>query len=83
MNRNQLAELLKYSSPKSILVVTYNDKIIELKVPFRVEAIHDIGFLTKGKVLEVEKVMLSTNVITVFIISGSAYHFYWFNILID
>lgn len=83
MNKIQIGELLKYSSPYSILVVTYRNKIIELKVPFRVQIKNDVGNLEKGKIEEVELVKLSTNLKTVFVIKGKAYYYHWFNILID
>ena len=83
MNEKQMAELLKYASPYSLLVVTYLNKIIELKVPFRVLLKNDVGTLVKGKIEEVELVKLSTNLKTVFIVDNEAYYFYHFNILID
>ena len=83
MDNKKLAELLKYASPYSILVVTYRNKIIELKVPFRVLLKNDVGNLVKGKIEEVELVKLSTNLKTVFIINEEAYYYHWFNILID
>ncbi len=83
MNEKQMAELLKYASPYSILVVTYRNKIIELKVPFRVQLKNNVGNLLKGKIEEVELVKLSTNLKTVFIIREEAYYYYHFNILLD
>lgn len=83
MNKNEIAELLKYASPYSILVVNYLNKIIELKVPFRVQLKNDVGNLVKGKTEEVELVKLSTNLKIVFMIDDKAYYFYHFNILID
>jgi hypothetical protein len=83
MTERQMAELLKYASPYSILVVTYRNKIMELKVPFRVKLKHKIGDLIKGRIEEVELVKLSSNLKTVFIIREEAYYYYHFNILID
>lgn len=83
MNRTQLAELLRYSSPFSVLVVTYQNKIIELKCPFRVEVINNVGNLKRYKIESVEMVKLSTNLKTVFIVKGEAYYYRHFNILID
>ena len=83
MNEKQMAELLKYASPYSILVVNYLNKIIELKVPFRVQLKNDVGNLAKGKIEEVELVKLSTNLKTVFIVKEEAYYYYHFNIIID
>ena len=78
-----MAELLKYSSPLSILVVNYQNKIMELQCPFRVEVKNDIGILIRGRIEQVELVKISTALKTVFIIKGEAYYYYHFNILID
>jgi len=83
MNEKQMGELLKYSSPYSILVVTYHNKIMELKCPFRVILKNDVGALKKGNVVKVNLVKLSTSLKTVFIIREEAYYYHWFNILID
>lgn len=83
MNRKELAELLKYASPYSILVVTWQNKIVELHVPFKVQLKNDIGELIKGEIVEVEIVKLSKNLIKVFVISGDAYYYYHFNIIIE
>ena len=83
MNKKNMAELLKFASPFSILIVTYQDKIMELKCPFRVKLKNDVGILTKGKVEQVELVKISTNLLTVFIVDENAYFFYHFHILID
>ncbi|MAL22154.1 MAG: hypothetical protein CMP05_11855 [Xanthomarina sp.] len=81
MNPKKWAELLRYSSPYSILVIKGRNKIIELQCPFEVELRHDIGVLIKGTVQSVEMVKLSTTMLTVFIIKGDAYYYYHFNIL--
>lgn len=78
-----MAELLKYASPYSILVVTYRNKIIELKVPFRVKLKHDIGDLKKKEIVKVDLVKVSTNFLTVFIIKKEAFYYVHFIILID
>jgi len=81
MNPKKWAELLRYSSPYSILVIKGRNKIIELQCPFEVELRHDIGVLINGTVQSVEMVKLSTTMLTVFIIKGDAYYYYHFNIL--
>lgn len=83
MTEKQMAELLKYASPYSILVVTYRNKIIELRCPFRVELKHDIGDLNKSEIVNVDLVKLSTNLLTVFIIKNKAFYYFHFLILID
>lgn len=82
MNNRELGELLKYSSPYSILVVTYQKKLIELYCPFKVKIKQDIGDLKIGGIVEVRMVKLATNLKTVFIIENKAYYYYYFDILI-
>lgn len=82
MTPSQWAELLKYSSPKSILVVKGRNEVIELKCPFNVELKYDVGDLKKGEIVEVDLVKLSTNMVTVFIIEDDAYYYYHFNIMV-
>lgn len=82
MNRSQLAELLRYSSPFSILVVTYKNKIMELKCPFKVELKNDIGNLKAGDIEKVDMVKVSTNLKTVFVVNGVPYYFWHFNIIV-
>ena len=83
MDSEQWAELLRYASPRSIWVVTWQNRIIELRCPFRVEVKEDIGVLKKNIVVPVSLVKISTAMITVFIIEDQAYYYYHFNILID
>ena len=82
MKNRELAELLKYSSPNSILVVTWRNKLIELKTPFQVQLIQDIGELKKDELAIVSLVKLATNMKTVFIIENKAYFYYYFKIVI-
>ncbi|MCK0179130.1 hypothetical protein MWU50_07500 [Flavobacteriaceae bacterium S0862] len=43
----------------------------------------DIGSLRKGQIVSVEAVKVTMELKTVFVIDGSAYFYYYFNILID
>ena len=83
MNQKYLVELLKYSSPFSILVVTYKNELIELFCPFTVYIKQDIGELLKGDKASVSLVKLSTNLKTVFIIEDKAYYYFYFDIMIE
>lgn len=83
MNREQLAELLRYSSPYSIWVVTYDNQIVELHCPFLVLVREDVGVLTKGNRAEVEMVKLSLELKTVFVVRGKPYFYWHFDILIE
>ncbi|MCR8667292.1 hypothetical protein NO995_06345 [Aestuariibaculum sp. M13] len=82
MNHKQLAELLEYASPFSILVVTYKDEIVELRCPFKVVVINHVGELLKGDLATVEMVKIATNMKTVYVIDGKLYYYYHFNILV-
>ena len=82
MNKKSLAELLKYSSPFSILVVTYKDEIVELHTPFYVLLKNDAGILKKGMKASVELVKLSFDLKTVFVIDMTPYYYWHFDILI-
>lgn len=82
MNPKEWAELLRYSSPYSILVVKDKNEIVELRCPFKVEVKNNVGPLPKGSKQTVDMVKLSTKMITVFIIEGNAYYYYHFNILV-
>ncbi len=75
-------ELLKYASPKSIWVVNYENKLMELECPFNVKCINDIGFLKTGEIYQVSYIKLSTDFKIVYLIEGKLYFYYHFTILI-
>jgi len=81
MNDKELTELLKYSDNTSILIVTYNGRLLELKCPFKVKVIHDIGNLRKGNIELVESVKITIKIITVYIIGDKAYYYFHFDIV--
>ncbi len=81
MNNKELAELLKYSDNKSIIIVTYSGKLEKLKCPFKVKVIHNIGILKKGNVELVESVKITIKIITVYIIGDKAYYYFHFEIV--
>ncbi len=83
MNKQDLAEQLKYSSSEWIYVVTWNDLLKQLFTPFKVAVIKPVGSISKGQVVWVEQVKVTSNLTTVFIVKGSAYYFYYFDIFID
>ena len=83
MNKKEIAEIFKYCSPNSLLVVTYYNRLKELFCPFLVKVKLNVGKLKKGEIVKVEAVKLSTNGKTVFIIREKAYYYYHFEILIN
>ena len=83
MNKKRLQEILKYSNPKELYIVTWNNLLKQLFTPFRVVALQDVGELKKNEVYEVEGVMVTMELKTVYLINGSYFYYYHFDILID
>lgn len=82
MNDTTYAFLLKHSSPFSILVVTNEDKLIELKCPFKVRVLKNVKNMMLGETRQVTQVKLATNNALVYIIDNQPYFYYYFNITI-
>jgi hypothetical protein len=82
MTKKDLAELLKYSSPREIYVITWNNILKRLFCPFKVTALQDIGTLKKGQTVLVQEVKVTFELKTVYIINNEAYYYYHFNILV-
>ncbi|MFT7034804.1 MAG: hypothetical protein ACJA2S_003322 [Cyclobacteriaceae bacterium] len=83
MNKQDLAELLKYSSSECIYIITWHNVLKQLFVPFRVAVLKPVGVLVRGQLVMVEEVKITSNLITVFVIEGNAYYYHYFDILID
>jgi hypothetical protein len=83
MNNREWGELLRYSSPDKIWVVTWQNKLLELKCPFNVLVVHNLGALKKGSMEQVSKVKISSSMITVFIIKNMPYYYHHFKIFIS
>ena len=82
MTDHELAEILKYSSPKEIYVITWNNQLIKLKCPFRVIVLKNVGLLLKGEIILVTEIKVTSEIKTVYIIEMNAYYYYHFDILI-
>lgn len=80
MTKKELAEVLKYTSPNIIYVVTWNNVLKKVFCPFKVMVLQDIGDLKKGDVVLVEAVKVDLNLKTIFIIDSQAYYYYNFHI---
>jgi hypothetical protein len=83
MNKKQIAYILKYSHPKQLYVVTYKNILLRLDCPFKAIVKEDIGRLKRNQIVEVVEVKITSDVVTVFIINGSAFFYYHFDILVD
>lgn len=81
MNDKELAEILKYSSPKELYIVAWNNLLKMLFCPFKVIVLKPVGSLKVGSVVWVEEVKVTKDLVTVFIINGEAYYYYHFDII--
>lgn len=82
MSDQELAELLRYSNPKEVYVVTWNNQLIKLKCPFRVVVLKNVGSLMKWQIVLVTEIKVTSEIKTVYIIEMNAYYYYHFDILI-
>lgn len=81
MNDDVIADLMKFSSPFEIYIVNKNNRIVCLKCPFKVEVKYNIGQLKEQEIVFVDKVKITYQLISVFIVRNQAYYFYHFIIL--
>lgn len=81
MTKKELAEILKYSSPNELWIVSELNSLIKLECPFEVIALNDIGLLKKWQIVNVIEVKVTAELKTVFIIEGQAYYYFYFEIL--
>ncbi|RVT74445.1 hypothetical protein EOD40_13115 [Flavobacterium sufflavum] len=82
MTKKELAELLKYSSPREIYVITWNNILKRLFCPFEVQVVQDIGKLKTGQFVFVDEIKVTIELKTVYIINNEAYYYYHFDILV-
>jgi hypothetical protein len=82
MHANEYGFLLRYSSSNSILVVTFDNRLIELACPFKVEVIKSINNMMVSQIKEVTQVKLSTNGKIVYIINDEPYYYNHFTIVL-
>ena len=82
MTKKDLAELLKYSSPKELWVITWNDILKRIFCPFKVRVLQDVGLLKRGQIVLVSEVKITLELKTVYVIDKEAYYYYHFEILV-
>lgn len=83
MNKKQLEEILKYSNPKELYIVAWNNLLRQLFCPFRVIVLKNVGDLKKDEICKVEAVLVTMDLKTVFLIEGQFYYYWHFDILLD
>lgn len=81
MTKKELAELLKYSSPREIYVITHYNLLRRVFCPFRVKVLQEIGALKKGQIVLVQEIKVTHELKTVYIINNDAYFYYYFDIM--
>lgn len=81
MTKRELAELLKYSSPREIYVITHYNVLKRVFCPFRVTVLQEIGALKRGQIVLVQEVKVTYELKTVYIINDDAYFYYQFDII--
>lgn len=81
MSDDELADVLKYSSPDNLYIITWNNLLKELFCPFQVVVKYKIGELEKGELVWVENVKVTVKLKTVYMIKGRAYYYDHFEIL--
>ena len=80
MTKKELVELLKYSSPREIYVITHYNVLKRLFCPIKVQVLQNIGILKKGQIVFVDEIKVTIKLKTVYIIDNDAYYYYHFNI---
>jgi Fe-S cluster assembly ATPase SufC len=81
MTKKELAELLKYSSPREIYVITHYNVLKRLFSPFKVRVLQDIGILKRGQIVLVQEIKVTYELKTVYIIDDQAFYYYHFDII--
>lgn len=81
MSNDELANVLKYSSPDTLYIITWNNLLKKLFCPFQVVVKHQIGELKKGEVVFVSSVKVTGKLKTVYLINGQFYFYDHFEIL--
>lgn len=81
MDYEKLSEILRFSTPKSLLIITWNNLLKELFCPFEVKVLKAVGNLEEGDRLWVQEIKVTTELKTVYIINDTAYYYYYFEIM--
>jgi hypothetical protein len=83
MDVNELAKELMYSSSNCIYVVTWNNMLKQVFTPFKTIVFSNVGQLLKGQTVTVEKVKITLQLKSVFIVEGKAYYHYHFGFIVE
>jgi len=81
MGENKNKYILKYCSPHVLYIVNEDKRLDKRRCPFAVVANRTVGEIEEGEKVLVERIQVTPDLITVFIINGKAYYYYHFDIL--
>ncbi len=81
MDYEKLSEILRFSTPKSLLIITCNNLLKELFCPFEVKVLKAVDNLKEGDRVWVQEIKVTTELKTVYIINDTAYYYYYFDIM--
>lgn len=81
MTDEEIADLMKYSSPNEIFIVNKSDRIVKLNCPFNVKVKYNIGELLKDEIVLVTKVKLTRELHSAYVIKNQAYYCHHFIII--
>lgn len=76
-----LDEIKKYTDPYSLLAIS-GKKLIRIRCPFRVQVLIDYADWKKGEIVSVERIMVTRDLMMVYVIQGRGYHFFLFRIML-
>lgn len=81
MNKKEIAQILKFSSPNVLYVVDENNQLLKLECPFKVLVLVSVGELKKGVIESVSQVKVTNKLITVFCVKEKLYWCCYFEII--
>jgi hypothetical protein len=81
MSDDEIVDLMKYCSPNELYIVNRNDRLERLFCPFEVKTKYDIGGLSKDEIVLVDKVKITMEFHSVYIIRNQAYYCHHFIII--
>ncbi|SDQ18812.1 hypothetical protein [Flagellimonas zhangzhouensis] len=82
MDNKILADILKFSNSYELLVVDEMNKLVVVRCPFSVMTLDSIGELMTGQIYEVDQIKVTPTLITLFMIKGRAYFYFYFDIIL-
>jgi hypothetical protein len=81
-NKRLIAEINKYCSPFSILIIGKDGVLKRIVCPFNVVTIHDSSVAKKDQIVSVEAVRLSEDLIMLYVIRKIAMPYFYFIIIL-